>query len=224
MAWTARPLARLISEAALDNKVHALGLAMSESAVARGISDDPAFKNAGGQFDPLRFQEILRDNGYNERSFVRQQRSVYLRQEIAEAVAGKITTPRALLAAIHRFRNETRSIDYFLLTPTAAGDIPPPNDAAVQAYFDAHRVTFAAPETRKIVTLSRDSGASRPRGGRVRCGCDQAVRRGQGRAFHDAGTTNGAADYLSKRRRRQGSVRKDRGWRNLRCDRSGSAS
>ena len=147
-------LGRLVSEAALDGKAQALGLSMSDAAVAHAITDDATFKNAAGQFDPLRFQELLRDNGYNERTFVRQQRAVYLRQEIAEAIAGKIAAPRSLLAAIHRFRDETRSIDYFLLPMANAGDIPAPDDATLTAYFDAHRAAFAAPETRKIVTLA----------------------------------------------------------------------
>lgn len=147
-------LGRLISEAAIDQKARALGLAMSDAEVARAISGDPAFKNASGQFDPMRFQEILRDNGFNERSFVQQQRAVYLRQEIAEAVAGKVAAPVTLLAAINRFQNETRSIDYFILPPSAAGEIPAPDDKALTTFFEDRRSTFAAPEFRKIVTLA----------------------------------------------------------------------
>ena len=147
-------LGRLVSEAALDAKAQQLGLAMSTSAVARAISDDPSFKNAAGQFDPVRFQEILRDNGFDERSFVRQQRAVYLRQEMAEAVAGKIKAPLALLATINRFRNETRSVDYFILPPAAIGEIATPDDATLSKFFDARRSAFAAPEFRKIVVLA----------------------------------------------------------------------
>lgn len=147
-------LGRLISEAALDQKAQSLGLAMSDTNVARAIADDPSFKNPAGQFDPMRFQEILRDNGYNERGFVRQQRAVYLRQEMAEAVAGKIAAPFSLLAAIHRFRNETRSIDYFTLLPTPAAEIAEPDDKVLNTYFEDHRAAFAAPEYRKIVTLA----------------------------------------------------------------------
>ncbi len=147
-------LGRLVSEAALDAKAKQLGLAMSDSAVARAIQDDPSFKGPGGQFDPIRFQEILRDNGFNERSFVRQQRAVYLRQEMAEAVAGKIKAPLALLATIDRFRNETRSVDYFILPAAAVGEIATPDDAVLTKFFDARRSAFAAPEYRKIVVLA----------------------------------------------------------------------
>lgn len=147
-------LGRLVTEAVLDRKAQDLGLAMSDAAVARAISDDPSFKNAAGQFDPTRFQEILRDNGFNERGFVKQQRAVYLRQQMAEALAGKIAAPRVLLTAINRFRNETRSIDYFVLPSSAVGEIPPPDDKTLDDYFAAHRGLFATPEFRKLVTLA----------------------------------------------------------------------
>ena len=147
-------LGRLVSETVLDQFGRKLGLTMSDAAVARAISDDPAFKDAAGRFDPLRFQDILRDNGLSERSFVRQQRAVYLRQDMAEAVAGKITAPRTLLAAVHRFRNETRSVDYVTLPPAAVGEIPPPDEKALQTYFEDHKTAFAAPEYRRIVMLA----------------------------------------------------------------------
>lgn len=147
-------LGRLISEAAMDSKAHGLGLAMSDAALAREISSDPAFKDAAGRFDPARFQELLRDNGFNERTFVRQQRGVYLRQEIAEAVAGKVAAPQVLLAAVHRYRNETRSIDYFVLPPAASDAIAAPTDDALARWFESRRASFAAPELRKITTLA----------------------------------------------------------------------
>jgi peptidyl-prolyl cis-trans isomerase D len=147
-------LARLITEAVLDQKAKALGLAMSDEAVARAIAADPSFKDGTGRFDPARFAELLRDNGYNERGFVRQQRAGYLRQELVDAVAGKITAPHALLAAIQRFQNETRAVDYFVLAPASVEPIPEPDDKILQTFYDDHRSEFTAPEYRRIAMLA----------------------------------------------------------------------
>lgn len=147
-------LSRLVAEAVLDGRAKTLGLAMSDADVARAIAEDPSFKDEAGRFDRLRFQEILRDNGFNEQSFVRQQRAVYLRQEIAEAVAGRIAAPRVLLAAIHRFGAQTRSVDHFTLPPSSVGEIAAPDDAALQRFFEERRSAFTAPEYRKIVALA----------------------------------------------------------------------
>jgi peptidyl-prolyl cis-trans isomerase D len=127
---------------------------MSDQQIAHAISLDPAFKDPTGRFDPAQFQAVLRNNGYDERVFVRQQRGAYLRQELIDAVAGKLTVPHAFLAAIQRFRNETRSADYFVLQPASVEPIADPDDKVLNTFFDDHRSEFAAPEYRKIVTLA----------------------------------------------------------------------
>ena len=147
-------LARLVTEAAMDQRAHSLGLMMSDAQVAKSILTDPIFKDTAGQFDRARFDALLRDNGYNERSFVREQKAIYLRREIGEAIAGGVETPEILTATIDRFRNETRSVDYVLLTPAAAGDIAAPGADDLQKYYDARKSSFVAPEYRKIVTLA----------------------------------------------------------------------
>ena len=115
---------------------------------------DPTFAGPTGQFDQFRFNEYLRDNGLNERSFAQEQRRVYLRQELIEALAGNVPVPKAALEAIHRYRAETRSVDFFELPAAAAGEIGKPDEAALQAFFEARKLTFRAPEYRGFVTLA----------------------------------------------------------------------
>ncbi len=56
--------------------------------------------------------------------------------------------------AVDRFRGEARSVDYVVLTPAAAGDIPGPSDADLQKFYEARKSSFVAPQYRKIVTLA----------------------------------------------------------------------
>lgn len=147
-------LGRLVTEATLDQKARSLGLAMSDAQVAKSITSDPMFRGPGGEFDRARFDNALRDSGYNERSFVREQKAIYLRREIGEAVAGLLETPDVLLMAVDRFRGEARSVDYVVLTPAAAGDIAAPSDAELQKFYDGRKASFVAPQYRKIVTLA----------------------------------------------------------------------
>lgn len=146
-------LGRLVTDATLDQKARALGLAMSDAQAAKSITGDPQFRDVSGQFDKTRFDAALRDNGYNERTFVREQKALYLRREIGEAIAGRAEAPEILLAAIDRLRNETRSVEYVVLTPAAAGDIPTPSDDELRKFYDARKASFVAPQYRKIVTL-----------------------------------------------------------------------
>ena len=147
-------LGRLIAEATLDQRIRSLGLAMSNAEIAKAIQNDPAFRGFTGKFDAARFNEVLRDNGMNEQSFVREQRKVYLRQEMSEALVGNFEPPKAFLEAIHRYRNETRAIEYVTLPESEAGEIGAPTQEALQKFFDDRKGTFRADENRKFVMLS----------------------------------------------------------------------
>ncbi len=147
-------LSRMISDAVMDDRVAALGLAISDAQLAKSITSDPAYAGPGGAFDKTRFNASLRDQGYNEQSFVKEQRRVYLRQQFVQALLGEMAVPKAALEVLDRFQSEARAIDDLTLTAAALGPIPPPDDAAVQSYFDAHKRAFDAPQYRKLVLLS----------------------------------------------------------------------
>ena len=154
MGLDSQVLGKLISDAALDERARTLGLAMSNADIVKSAASDPAFFGASGRFDPLVFQSILRDNGLTEKQFVADQRGVYLRREIADALAGGIVIPNVALEAVNRFRNETRSVDYFVLPAKAAGTIPAPSAADLQKFYDDRKLTWRAPDYRKLVVLA----------------------------------------------------------------------
>lgn len=147
-------LGRLIAEAALDQETAKLGLAMGDKEIAKAIENDPSFRAPGGQFDRDRFNDAIRDAGYTERTFVREQRHVYLRQEIVQAVAGGLTAPDSFLNAVHRFQDETRTVEVLLLPSASVGEISAPSAEALQKYFDDRKKNFHAPEYRKLNVLA----------------------------------------------------------------------
>ena len=147
-------LNRLISEAILDDRALAMGLALSDQEIAKSILNDPNFAGPNGKFDVARFRDLLRDNGFTEQSFTREQRRAYLRQEIVESLAGKLNTPTALLEAVNRYRAETRAVEYFVLPASAVGEIPAPSDQDLQGLYESRKASFRAPEYRKINYLA----------------------------------------------------------------------
>jgi peptidyl-prolyl cis-trans isomerase D len=147
-------LGRLVSDAALDQRVRDLHLAMSDDQIARAILDDPAFKGVDGKFDRARFNDLMRDNGFTEQTFVREQRRTYLRREIGEAISGNVPVPQASVDAILHYTNETRSVEYIVLPEAAAGEIPAPTADELKTFYEARKSTYRAPEFRKVVTLA----------------------------------------------------------------------
>jgi peptidyl-prolyl cis-trans isomerase D len=80
-----------------------------------------------------------------------------MRQHIASAVAGEPTVPGAAIDALHRYLNERRSASYFILDPAAAGEIPSPSDADLQAFFEERKASYRAPEYRSANILELDA-------------------------------------------------------------------
>jgi peptidyl-prolyl cis-trans isomerase D len=147
-------LARLLTDAVLDQEAQKLGLAIGDADIAKEIRKDDSFKGPDGKFDKARFDAILRDNGFSEARFVSEQRAIDLRQYVSDAVISGIEVPKLMEDAIHRYKTETRSVDFVVLAPPAAGDIPKPTDAELQKYYDDRKSTYTAPEYRKLVTLA----------------------------------------------------------------------
>jgi peptidyl-prolyl cis-trans isomerase D len=145
---------QLVAEAALDQRARQLRLTLSDAEVARQIMADPNFKGPSGQFDPARFQLLLRNAGYNEARFAAEQRRLTLRREIAETISGELTPPKSIADAFNRYDNEQRAIDYVVLDRDKAGEIPAPTPEAIAKYFEDKKAQFRAPEYRSIAVLS----------------------------------------------------------------------
>ncbi len=148
-----RVLSRLVTDATLDQTATKMGLAVSDETVRNILFNDPNLKNAAGQFEPSRFNELLRAIGMSEQQFVREQRAATMRQELAEMVIGAVTAPGALQELGHRLRHEKREIGYITLPDSAAGEIAAPTDEVLRKYFDERKATFRAPEYRTANVL-----------------------------------------------------------------------
>ena len=149
-------LGQMVAETTLDEETRRLRLGLSDAEIARRVMDDPNFKAPNGQFDRARFEAIIRNAGYTETRFVDEQRRVLLRRQIAQSVSADLRAPSAMLQAINQFQNERRDIEYLVLGPAQAGDVPQPSPEQLSAYFDERKILFRAPEYRKLtlVTLS----------------------------------------------------------------------
>lgn len=151
-------LGEMIAQAGLDQRVHQMGLGLSDADIARRITSDPKLQNTNGQFDRAKFELILRNMGYSEQRFVAEQRQDILRRQILGSVAADLAVPKAWLEALNQFENQQRSIEYIALGPAQAGDIPQPTDEELKKYFDERKILFRAPEYRKIAIMTVTPG------------------------------------------------------------------
>jgi peptidyl-prolyl cis-trans isomerase D len=147
-------LMQMMAEAGLDQRARQMRLGIADSEIVRRITEDPTFRGPTGKFDQGRFEQLLRRVGYSEQRFVAEQRQLMLRRQIIDTLAGDLPVPKAWLEAINQFQNQERSIDYVMLGPAQAGDIPQPTTEQLSKYFEARKILFRAPEYRKIETVA----------------------------------------------------------------------
>jgi peptidyl-prolyl cis-trans isomerase D len=147
-------MGQLLAETTLDERARDLRLNLSDAEIAQQIRNDKNFAGPSGQFDPARFEALIRNAGYNEARYVAEQRRLLMRRQLADTISGQIEPPKTVLAAIQRFQDETRTLDYLTLGPAQAGDIAAPTAEDLAKYFEERKVLFRAPEYRKVVIVS----------------------------------------------------------------------
>lgn len=148
-------LNNLIQSAAIDDQALDLGLHVSDAQIARETAENPAFLDSAGKFDPDRFRRLLTSNGLNEAMYLAGERQDRLRDAITTAADGDMPVANALLAALHRHRNEQRDARYFVIS-VAATDVSAPSDDDSRKEYDANPAAYTAPEYRVIAMMKAE--------------------------------------------------------------------
>jgi peptidyl-prolyl cis-trans isomerase D len=141
---------QLAAGAALDQLAANMDLGLSKDRLAQLIGDDPAFKNSNGQFDKQLFSSRLRNSGIREEDYITERSKVAVRSQIVDATAEGFVAPKVLVDALKLYRQETRSIDYLLLTTATIDPIKAPDDATLKTWFDTVKARYRAPEYRSF--------------------------------------------------------------------------
>jgi peptidyl-prolyl cis-trans isomerase D len=146
-------LSELISEAALNEKTRSLGIAVTDQIVRERVMNFAGFKGPDGNFDPIRYQTLLRNNNYTEATFLAAEKRLTARLQLLSALGGEVVPPKVLTDAFWRLQSETRSIEYLRLTPEQAGTVAAPSEDDLKKYFEANKAAFRAPELRSLRIL-----------------------------------------------------------------------
>lgn len=146
-------LAQLVAGASLDQLADDMGLGLSEDRLAQLIGEDPAFKAVNGQFDRQLFTSRLRNAGIREDDYIKERTKVAVRGQIVDAVSNGFTAPKTLVDALKLYGDESRSVDYLLLTNANVGPIKAPADDVLAKWFEDAKQRYRAPEYRKIAYL-----------------------------------------------------------------------
>jgi len=149
----------LILNAALEDEAASYNLGISDDRLAQQIAADPRFHGQGGQFDRDVFAAILDNAGIDRDDYIRELRDDAVRAQIAQSLAAGVDVPQPLVEALYRFANEERAVSTLVVDAAAIEPAGAPDEATLQAYFDANKERFRAPEYRRLALLTLDPAA-----------------------------------------------------------------
>ncbi len=146
--------AQLAAGAALDQLSSDMNLGLSEDRLANLIAEDPAFKGVNGQFDRNLFASRLRNAGLREDDYIEERSKVAIRSQVVEAVSDGFKPPQVLVDALKQHRDETRSVDYLLLSNANIDPVKAPADDVLAAWFEGVKTRYKAPEYRTFAYVN----------------------------------------------------------------------
>ena len=215
-------LGQLIAETTLDEQAKRLRLGVSEADIAKRITDDPSFRGPSGQFDRSRFEQLIRAGRLHRKPICRRAASRVVaqancpeRQRRNESADDRERPPSI------SFGTKSARIEYVVLGPAQAGEIPPPTPEELGKYFEERKALFRAPEYRKVTLLRAVAGGYRQAGRGERRGRQDLFRAAQRRATARLKSANCGRSF-SQCGRRCGRTRAHRQGRDLRRHRQGT--
>ena len=147
-------LQKLINHTLMTLESQSLGLMPGDTEVVRHIRSNPSFQDSKGNFDKEGFKRWLGNNGMSEKNYIEQ-----LRRDMASGLLmGTLTSAApvsdAAVRTLYDAQEEQRTVALYTIAPSLVSNISPPTGAQLQAYYDAHKNEFTAPEYRTLSYVS----------------------------------------------------------------------
>ena len=143
-------LNRLIVRALYDQASRDLGLIIGDGVIRDEIAADQAFKNQLGQFDSTVFEEVLRQNGYSEQSFVAIRRSELMRQQLFDSMISGSHVPKRQAEMIYRYQNQRRITEVLAIPHDKIARPEAPGETTLAEFHETRRTRYTAPELRAL--------------------------------------------------------------------------
>ncbi len=152
-------LAQLIDQRLVEREAARLQLVVSDEMLRRAIFQNPNFRGPNGVFDRSAFNALLAANHLSEDQYVAELRREIPRTDLLSAATFGAAAPAAMVDRLYGYRDEQRIADIVSLPAARAGDVGQPGAAELDAFYEAHKDRFRAPEYRALTIASLSPSA-----------------------------------------------------------------
>ena len=145
-----RSLVELSANAASDE----IGLIASDDAIKKRILSTNAFKNAFNQFDRNIFEQIIRQNGLTEDSFLVLERDSHVLSQLSKSIFKDINPPSVLNDLLFRYQFERRNVDYIIISPDEISQEDEVDRNEIEIFYNENINLYKTEETRDFSVIS----------------------------------------------------------------------
>ncbi|MBT8763701.1 SurA N-terminal domain-containing protein [Desulfohalobiaceae bacterium Ax17] len=153
MRFKEQVLNQLINAELLTQKAKEWGLTITPAELRYEISQIPVFLNENKQFDPSRYQEVLKANSLTPAQFEEDYAHNLLMQKVQDYIALPTTPSDEEVREFFNFAREQMTINYIQFNWLDFKDKVKPEQKAVETYYDQHKNEFMEPAKIKIAYL-----------------------------------------------------------------------
>jgi peptidyl-prolyl cis-trans isomerase D len=139
----------LIRDALLRERTQDLGYRVSHDELVEAIHSEPAFQ-VSGEYNPEVAKARLAAAGISLETYQNDLRDQLLRTQLEGGIRVSDFVTPAEMQRITDLENQEREVRFLLLPADKFKPAAPPDEAAVQAWYQAHKAQFMSPESVRL--------------------------------------------------------------------------
>lgn len=143
----------LLDSKATELEARDIGLTADDAMVLDYFRKQKVFLDPAGKIDMQRIAAVAQDNNMTPAMFFDSVKTSLIREQIMNTLVTGLTLPQGFYGALNHVRRERRIVDYLLLDPSRAGDIPDPSPDALEKFYKENAKQFEKPEMRAVSLL-----------------------------------------------------------------------
>ncbi len=148
-------LERMIREELLVQAAREAGMRISDEQLASVVRNIESFQ-IDGKFDKDLFKQLLRDNGYSVAAYEQERRRDMLVRQFVQSIQNSEFSVAGQVDMMSRLQGRKIDLAYVTISAESYRQKLQPDDASIQAYFEAHRDKFVKPAQVKVNYIRLD--------------------------------------------------------------------
>ncbi|MEO5327716.1 MAG: SurA N-terminal domain-containing protein [Magnetococcus sp. THC-1_WYH] len=147
-----RTLNAMINRNLMLAKSHDLRLTVSTDTLRATIANTPAFQN-GTQFDPERYELVLRNNGMNPKNYEQTLKTDLIATQMQRVMGTPVHVPNLMVDDLYDLENEKRSIEILTLPFAPLIQGVQPTEADLTAFLEKNQERYRSPVQVRLNTI-----------------------------------------------------------------------